>query len=100
MTALRRLVPADAVSRAPGEEGWLAIRIEPARSAQVNRALAEAGVFASGLEAGNDLESLFLELTGAETPTAREGSFFGPAAAEVPAGWGQDADRDRGTGTR
>jgi ABC-2 type transport system ATP-binding protein len=55
----------------------LTIRISPARSGEVNRALAEAGVFASSLEAGADLESLFLELTG-DPPT-------GPAAPEAVA---------------
>ncbi len=44
---------------------WLAVRFEPARAAEVNRALATAGIFASRVEAGTDLESLFLELTGA-----------------------------------
>jgi ABC-2 type transport system ATP-binding protein len=47
-------------------DAWLAIRIAPNRAADVNRALATAGVYASGLEAGTDLESLFLELTGGE----------------------------------
>jgi len=45
------------------ETGWLVVPIEPARAAEVNRALASAGIFASGLESGSDLESLFLELT-------------------------------------
>jgi ABC-2 type transport system ATP-binding protein len=47
-------------------EVWLAVHVEPSRAADVNRALAEAGVFASGLESGTDLELLFLELTGGE----------------------------------
>jgi ABC-2 type transport system ATP-binding protein len=44
----------------------LTVRTAPSRSAEVNRALASAGVYASALEAGTDLESLFLELTGDE----------------------------------
>ncbi len=48
------------------EAAWLNVRISPARAADVNRALASAGVYASGLETGTDLESLFLELTGGE----------------------------------
>ena len=39
---------ADAVSPVPGEEGWLSIRIEPGRAADVNRALALAGIYVSG----------------------------------------------------
>lgn len=46
-----------------GVGAWLAVHIDPARSAEVNRALATAGIYASRLEAGNDLEALFLELT-------------------------------------
>ena len=42
----------------------LTVRISPSRSAELNRALAGAGVYASSLETGTDLESLFLELTG------------------------------------
>ena len=49
----------------------LVVRISPARSAEGNRALATAGVYASGLEAGADLESLFLELTGGDTAGTR-----------------------------
>jgi len=45
---------------------WLTIHVEPSRAAEVNRTLAEAGIFASGLESGTDLEMLFLELTGGE----------------------------------
>jgi ABC-type multidrug transport system ATPase subunit len=46
------------------ETGWLAVRIDPNRSAELNRALAEAGVYASRIEGGTTLESLFLDLTG------------------------------------
>jgi len=54
-------VPTDDAS-----DDWLAIHVEPGRSAEVNRTLAEAGVYASGIESGTDLELLFLELTGGE----------------------------------
>ncbi len=53
------------------EMGWLVVPIEPSRAAEVNRALASAGIYASGLEAGSDLESLFLQLTATE-PGPRE----------------------------
>ncbi|HEX5467125.1 MAG TPA: ATP-binding cassette domain-containing protein [Candidatus Limnocylindrales bacterium] len=46
-----------------GPHAWLAVRYDPARSAEVNRALAQAGLYASRLEGGNDLEALFLQLT-------------------------------------
>jgi len=42
----------------------LLVRIVPARAAEVNRALAQAGIYASGLTAASDLESIFLSLTG------------------------------------
>jgi ABC-2 type transport system ATP-binding protein len=43
--------------------GWLTVHVEPARASGVNRALAEQGIYASRVEAGSDLEALFLELT-------------------------------------
>ena len=43
--------------------GWFTVQIAPNRAAEVNRALASAGIFASGLEPGSDLETLFLEIT-------------------------------------
>jgi ABC-2 type transport system ATP-binding protein len=54
-----------------GETALLTVRIAPSRSAELNRALAGAGVFASSLESGTDLESLFLELTGGDTPAGQ-----------------------------
>jgi ABC-type multidrug transport system, ATPase component len=64
--------------------GWFTVGIAPARSAEINRALAEAGVYASGLEPGSDLESVFLELTGtggvvAAPPPASGPPPMGPA---------------------
>ena len=55
------------------EGGWLEVPIEPSRAAEVNRTLAAAGIYASGLESGSDLESLFLELTAAEPAVGSEG---------------------------
>jgi ABC-2 type transport system ATP-binding protein len=43
--------------------GWLAVRLDPERAGELNRALAQAGIFASRIEVGTDLESIFLELT-------------------------------------
>jgi ABC-2 type transport system ATP-binding protein len=73
------LVPG-ATSKPDGDDGWLSVPIPPDRAADVNRALASAGIFASGLETGNDLESLFLELTGGDE-TSQEGTFFGAAGS-------------------
>jgi hypothetical protein len=67
-----------------GEVGWLAVRVEPTRAADVNRALASAGIYAAGLETGIDLESRFLELTGGDDTDSHEGTFFGLAGGEVP----------------
>jgi ABC-type multidrug transport system ATPase subunit len=63
-----------------GEEGaWLAVHVEPNRAGEVNRLLAEAGIYASGLESGTDLEDLFLELTGGGEPSDEGG--FGTIAS-------------------
>ena len=69
--ALDGLGPVDVAAAASATtdgatDQWLAIHVEPSRAAEVNRTLAEAGIFASGLESGTDLELLFLELTGGE----------------------------------
>jgi ABC-2 type transport system ATP-binding protein len=43
--------------------GWLSVAASPGRAAELNRVLVGAGVDVSGLDVGNDLESLFLSLT-------------------------------------
>jgi ABC-2 type transport system ATP-binding protein len=55
-----------AVEAAPDgpELGWIAVRTDPERAAELNRVLAATGVYASRIEAGTNLEALFLELTG------------------------------------
>jgi ABC-2 type transport system ATP-binding protein len=37
------------------EDAWLAVHVEPNRAGEVNRLLAEAGIYASGIESGTDL---------------------------------------------
>jgi ABC-2 type transport system ATP-binding protein len=64
------------------EVGWLEVPIEPARAADVNRALAGAGIYASGLESGSDLESLFLDLTSTAPAAKTEGQ-----VPTVPGNW-------------
>jgi ABC-2 type transport system ATP-binding protein len=76
----------DAVSASGGEPGWLSVRVTPDRTADVNRVLGEAGIWAIGLESGNDLERLFLGVTGGDQAPAAEGTFFGPAGAAPGAG--------------
>lgn len=78
---LHTLAGDGAVNPVPGDEGWLSIRIEPDRASDVNRALAVAGVYASGLETGSDLESLFLALTAGAPSASSEGTFFGLAGS-------------------
>ena len=68
---LAGLAPGTEIVPLPGDEGWLSVRIEPDRAAEVNRALAAGGIYASGLETGSDLETLFLELTGGELDQQR-----------------------------
>jgi ABC-2 type transport system ATP-binding protein len=78
---LQPLVPAEQISAIADEPGWLSVRIAPDRAADVNRTLASAGIYATGLETGSDLESLFLELTRADSAADHEGTFFGLAGA-------------------
>lgn len=60
-TALEALAGAGGVTT---EDGWLRVRFDPERAAEVNRALVATGIYASRIEAGTNLEALFLELTG------------------------------------
>jgi ABC-2 type transport system ATP-binding protein len=90
--ALAPLAGPASVTPSAAEPGWLSVRVAPDRSGEVNRALAGAGIWATGLETGNDLEMLFLELTGGEPVQGGEGTFFGmagtrpgPSAAETAA---------------
>ena len=65
---LERFAGSDAVWEAAGQgdgDGWITVRVEPSRAGEVNRVLAESDIYATGLESGSDLESLFLSLTGA-----------------------------------
>ena len=66
------------------EGGWLDVRIDPERAADLNRALAGAGVYASRIEVGTTLEALFLELTGSSPDL---GGPAAPAAAPTGPGW-------------
>jgi ABC-type multidrug transport system ATPase subunit len=76
-TALATLVQQDHVTASTAEPGWLTIQIAPDRTAEVNRTLAQASIFASGLESGNDLEELFLNLTHDPSAADPDGTFAG-----------------------
>ena len=79
---LERLARTDTGPSTDGDP-WLAVHVEPNRSGEVNRALAEAGIYATGLESGTDLELLFLELTGGggQSGEGTFGSIATPKAA-------------------
>ena len=88
--AIEAFAGAGTVRVDPGPDpGWLDVRVDPGRAADLNRALAAAGVYASRIEVGTTLESLFLELTGT-TPDvggAAPGSPAGPATPPAVPGW-------------
>ncbi|MEA2623261.1 MAG: type transport system ATP-binding protein [Chloroflexota bacterium] len=63
--------------------GWITVRVPPEHSIEVNRLLAQNGIYASELEAGNDLEAVFLTVTSG-APQDSAGRPQGP-----PPGWGQ-----------
>ncbi|MGH2407309.1 MAG: ABC transporter ATP-binding protein [Candidatus Limnocylindrales bacterium] len=74
-TILERVVGTDALAGAASDDGWITVRTDLARASELNRALAESGIYASGLESGSDLESLFLEMTGGEPAPGGDGAF-------------------------
>lgn len=78
-----RLPGHDGVEPSTDDPGWLTVRVAANRAADVNRALADAGIFADRLEAGSDLEDLFLSLT-ADEAVSHEGTFQGISTARSP----------------
>ena len=70
VAALRALPNAGDVTSDTERGGWISARIAQDRASEVTRTLSSAGIYLSGLEAGSDLESLFLELTSPESPAA------------------------------
>jgi ABC-2 type transport system ATP-binding protein len=74
--SLKPLAPAQRLTETDREDGWLSVRIGTDHAEDVNQTLAGAGIYASGLESGTDLEMLFLELTGNQGVTG-EGAFVG-----------------------
>ena len=92
---LAPLAPAEQLTETDRDEGWLAVHLAADRAEDVNQTLAGAGIYASGLESGTDLEMLFLELTGGNGPSNGEGTFVGMGG---PNG-GQDGGAPAGKGT-
>jgi ABC-2 type transport system ATP-binding protein len=72
---LGRLTAPERVSASVLGPGWISVQITPDRSSEVNRTLAQAGIYAAEMSGGNDLEELFLTLTGGDTSTDRDGRF-------------------------
>ncbi len=79
MGAPMEVVEADAAGLAS-----IALRVAPERAAEVNRFLAEGGIYAAGISSGNDLESVFLSLT-ESAPNDEDGT----TEAGPPIGWGE-----------
>jgi ABC-2 type transport system ATP-binding protein len=75
--ALATMARAEKLTETDRDEGWLAVPVPATAAQDVNRTLAGAGIFASGLETGTDLEMLFLELTGGQASGGGEGNFVG-----------------------
>jgi ABC-2 type transport system ATP-binding protein len=67
------------VSVRSAEAGWLSVQADAGRASEVNRTLAQAGIYASELTAESDLESVFLELTGGAPAANGVRPSFGPA---------------------
>jgi ABC-2 type transport system ATP-binding protein len=65
---LTRIAGEGHVQVTDSDQAWLVARLAANQTAVVNRALADAGIYASGLEGGSDLESLFLQLTAPSAP--------------------------------
>ena len=84
--ALASLDGPDGVTTSLVETGWLSVRVTPDRTGEVNQILGQAGIWATGLESGNDLEMLFLGLTGGHPAPGGEGTFFGTAGVTPGAG--------------
>jgi len=70
IAALKPLAPAEPLGGPDHDVGWIAVRLASDRTEELNRVLGSAGIFASGIETGSDLEMLFLELTGGQVPSA------------------------------
>jgi ABC-2 type transport system ATP-binding protein len=83
--AIKTLAPlarAESLAETDRDEGWLSVHLAADRAEDVNQTLAGAGIYASGLESGADLEMLFLDLTGGNGSPGGEGTFVGLAGPD------------------
>jgi ABC-2 type transport system ATP-binding protein len=78
IAALRALPDVTDIARERDDDGWITVRIPQNRASEVTRALSNAGIYLSALEAGSDLESVFLELTSAEAADGGSAAPSGP----------------------
>jgi ABC-2 type transport system ATP-binding protein len=96
--AIKTLAPlavAEPLAEADRDEGWLSVHLAADRAEEVNQTLAAAGIYASGLESGADLEMLFLDLTGGNGSPSGEGNFVGLGGTTET----QDGGAPAGNGT-
>src|SRR4051812_42151719 len=93
MPLLEQAAGQGAVTADADRDGWISVRAATERAAELNEALGRAGIWASGVEAGNDLEMLFLELTGGQQTLGSEGTFMG-IAGETPTATPPSKDAD------
>jgi ABC-2 type transport system ATP-binding protein len=77
LETLKPLAIVERLNESDREPGWLAVHLDGERAEEVNQRLAQAGIYASGLESGTDLEMLFLELTAGHELNTNEGAFVG-----------------------
>jgi hypothetical protein len=80
LTGFALPVPPSALAAEPG---WIAVHTTSDRTAEITQTLGLGGIWAIGIEAGNDLEMLFLELTGGLPAAGANGTFFGVAGAQA-----------------
>jgi ABC-2 type transport system ATP-binding protein len=96
--AIKTLAPlavAEPLAETDRDEGWLSVHLAADRAEDVNQTLAGAGIYASGLESGADLEMLFLDLTGGNGSPSGEGNFVGLGGTNET----QDGGAPAGKGT-
>lgn len=75
LAALAPLTSGDAPVASADASGWISVHVAPDRSSEINRVLANVGVYASGLSSGSDLEALFLSLTEGAASADPDGTF-------------------------
>ena len=81
-------VPAQPTATDGTHAGWITVRVNGDQASRCNQVLAAQGIFAGGIDATSDLESVFLSLT------AGTGMDVGSAMPSGPAmGWGESEAR-------